>query len=50
MKPSAAVPSKKKPYESPKLLVYGNLTQMTRRSGQHGHLDGGKLANFKRTG
>jgi hypothetical protein len=32
----------KKPYESPKLLVYGSLAEMTRKTGSHGKPDGGK--------
>lgn len=38
---------KKKPYQPPKLLVYGNLTEMTQAHGKKGHFDGGKGAkNF----
>jgi hypothetical protein len=40
MKPSVVVPSKKKPYQSPKLLIYGNLTEMTRAAKNRGGLDG----------
>jgi hypothetical protein len=29
----------KKPYESPKLFVYGSLAEMTRVKGKHGKLD-----------
>jgi hypothetical protein len=29
----------KKPYEAPKLLVYGNLAEMTRTLGRHGKRD-----------
>jgi hypothetical protein len=43
------VPVKKKPYQSPKLLVYGDLTQLTQTKGTSGSLDkgGGKK---RRTG
>lgn len=41
---------RKKPYESPKLLVYGNLAEMTRKRGRHGNLDGGKMAGMRHTG
>jgi len=34
--------SAKKPYQPPKLLVYGNLTDMTLAKGNMGHLDGAK--------
>jgi hypothetical protein len=40
---------KKKPYQSPKLLVYGDLSQMTRSSGKIGQKDGGSGLN-RRTG
>jgi hypothetical protein len=33
----------KKPYQAPKLLVYGNLTDMTKAVGAHGKGDGGRL-------
>jgi len=39
----------KKPYQSPKLLVYGDLTQMTKAGGNRGRADGGKGLN-KRSG
>jgi hypothetical protein len=32
---------KKKPYQAPKLLVYGNLTEMTQSAGHKGRADGG---------
>jgi len=39
----------KKPYESPKLLVYGSLAEMTLKHGRHGKPDvGGKF--FHNTG
>jgi hypothetical protein len=31
---------KKKPYEAPKLLVYGKLVEMTQSSGKTGNSDG----------
>jgi hypothetical protein len=40
----------KKPYQSPKLLVYGDLTQMTRKTGNRGNPDGGTKTGFKRSG
>jgi hypothetical protein len=36
-------PEKKKPYQPPKLLVYGNLTEMTRTRGGKGKPDGGSF-------
>jgi len=39
--PSAMSP-KKKPYEPPKLIVYGDLTQMTQTLGIKGSRDGGR--------
>lgn len=39
--PSAGLAQKKKPYQPPKLLVYGDLSQMTRGLGGSGRLDGG---------
>jgi hypothetical protein len=49
MKQPSEVPVNKKPYQSPQLLVYGDLTQMTQSKGTSGSLDrgGGKL---RRTG
>jgi hypothetical protein len=43
--------SAKKPYQAPKLLVYGNLTEMTlTMAGTKGHLDGSKNLNKRMTG
>jgi len=42
--------AKKKPYESPKLLVYGDLIQMTKTKGATGNKDGGKTDVKRRTG
>jgi hypothetical protein len=42
--------AKKKPYESPKLLVYGDLIQMTKANGKGGNKDGGKTNDLRRTG
>jgi hypothetical protein len=39
----------KKPYQAPKLLVYGNLTEMTLTMAGMGHLDGGKTLNMRKT-
>jgi len=47
MKQSVEVPAKKKPYQSPKLLVYGSLTQMTQGTGLLGRKDGGKNRKIK---
>jgi hypothetical protein len=40
----------KKPYQPPKLLVYGDLTEMTKSAGQKGRLDGGGQPLKRRTG
>ena len=48
MKQSVEVPSKK-PYQPPKLLIYGNLTQMTGK-GMVGHPDGAMTGLNRRTG
>jgi hypothetical protein len=37
----------KKPYESPKLTVYGTVQELTKKQGVHGHRDGGKFPTFK---
>jgi hypothetical protein len=43
--------SAKKPYRAPKLLVYGNLTEMTRAKTNKGTLDGAKTPiNMRKTG
>ena len=49
MKP---VPEKdaKKPYQPPKLHVYGNLAEMTKAKGLLGRLDGGHAARKRNTG
>jgi hypothetical protein len=39
--------SKKKPYQSPKLLVYGNLAQMTHGKAGTGKKDGGGRKNIR---
>jgi hypothetical protein len=46
---SAAKPAKKKPYQSPKLLIYGKLTDMTLTRGRKGAPDGGH-GNTARSG
>jgi len=40
----------KKPYEPPKLSVYGNLTEMTKSTGSLGKKDGGAKAGHRKTG
>jgi hypothetical protein len=42
--------SAKKPYESPKLLVYGDLREMTKAIGRKGQPDGGTHILKRRTG
>jgi hypothetical protein len=43
-------PPAKKPYQQPKLLIYGNLTEMTlTKSGSFGDLDGSKSLNMRKT-
>ncbi len=46
--PSNATP--KKPYQSPKLLVYGDLTEMTKSRGTVAKIDGGPNPRRRRTG
>jgi hypothetical protein len=48
MRPPIEAP-KKKPYQAPKLLVYGDLTEMTKTKGPRGMTDGGSLLGMKRT-
>jgi len=50
MKQPSEKPVHKKPYQPPKLLVYGDLTQMTQATGSHGKLDGGMGLGKRRTG
>jgi hypothetical protein len=40
----------RKPYLPPKLLVYGNLAEMTKSLGNKGKRDGGSLAGRRKTG
>jgi hypothetical protein len=40
----------KKPYQPPKLLVYGDLAEMTKAVGTKGKLDGGGRPRMRRTG
>ncbi len=40
----------KKPYQSPKLLVYGDLTEMTKAVGRIAKPDGGSNPLKRRTG
>lgn len=48
--PSEPQAQKKKPYQSPKLLIYGDLSQMTRSSGKVGQPDGATSGLKRRTG
>jgi len=48
MRPPIEAP-KKKPYQAPKLLVYGDLTEMTKNMGPRGMTDGGTVLGKKRT-
>ncbi len=40
----------KKPYQSPKLLVYGDLAQMTKSQAHGGRVDGATHGLNRRTG
>jgi hypothetical protein len=40
----------RKPYKSPKLLVYGDLTKMTKSAGPKANPDGGTVFRKRRTG
>lgn len=40
----------KKPYQPPKLLVYGGLAEMTKAAGNKFHIDGGTAPRMRRTG
>ena len=49
MRPQSEAPAKK-PYRQPKLLIYGNLTEMTlTKAGMTGNLDGSKSLNMRKT-
>jgi hypothetical protein len=50
MKQPSVIPAKKKPYQPPKLLVYGDLAQMTKAVGRAGRIDGGSRSGKVRTG
>lgn len=50
MKQPSEAPAKKKPYQSPKLLVYGDLSEMTKAVGRKSNPDGAKVGNNRRTG
>jgi len=41
--------SAKKPYQAPKLLIYGNLTEMTQAVGNRQNLDGGIRAAMRKS-
>jgi len=49
MRPAAERPPKK-PYQEPKLLVYGNLTEMTQARSNRGNTDGATRGLRRRTG
>jgi hypothetical protein len=50
MRPQSEL-SLKKPYQAPKLLVYGNLTEMTlTMAAKKSNLDGSKNLNMRKTG
>jgi hypothetical protein len=49
-RPSEKPEKKKKPYQSPKLLVYGNLTEMTQAAGRKARSDGGRVGTSRFTG
>lgn len=40
----------KKPYQPPKLLVYGDLAEMTKAVGSKSKIDGGTNPRMRRTG
>ena len=42
--------SAKKPYQQPKLLVYGDLAEMTKAVGTKSKIDGGTRPRQRRTG
>jgi hypothetical protein len=43
-------PEKKKPYQAPKLIVYGSLIEMTQAAGRKSKADGGKIGTNRKTG
>jgi hypothetical protein len=49
MKQASEKPAKK-PYQSPKLLVYGDLAQMTKSHAHGGRADAAKTGLNRRTG
>jgi hypothetical protein len=49
MRPQSEL-SAKKPYRAPKLIVYGNLTEMTLTMGNKNNLDGSKTVGMRKTG
>lgn len=50
MKQPSEKPVRKKPYVPPKLLVYGDLAQMTQSTGRTARLDGAITGLKRRTG
>jgi hypothetical protein len=49
MNRSSDKPEKKKPYEAPKLLIYGSLTEMTQK-GSFGRKDSHPVGPYRQTG
>jgi hypothetical protein len=50
MNRASAKQEKKKPYEPPKLIVYGNLGEMTQSKGTFGQPDRGGTGLKRKTG
>lgn len=50
MNRSCELPKQKKPYEPPKLIVYGSLAEMTLSAGGRGQPDHGRLPRHQQTG
>jgi len=46
----SSIKPSKKPYEPPKLLIYGDLNEMTQQKGKSGKKDGGTKLLHKQTG
>lgn len=50
MRPEPGTAPKKKPYQAPKLSIYGSLSEMTKTRGLTSQLDGGQQLTMRRTG
>lgn len=52
MQPPAPPPpdNAKKPYVAPRLVIYGDLTEITRASGDLGQPDGGTIPHHRKSG